>query len=410
MSIRFLHAADLHLGLRITRFNEEACKRIGEARFKALDRLKAKAAELAVDFVLIAGDLFDDHSVSLTAISERTFKIFEGKGWNCPVYIIPGNHDPLSPGGVWEREPWKREQPILRVHFLRTPEPVAVPEKPVALFPCPLRHRKSLDDPTEWIAKHPRAPGDETIRIGLAHGSLNALPNLPPDDHLIRRDAADAYDLDYLALGHWHKPFSHKSADGIVRTAYCGTHEPMRFPGVSASLSTGWTAYSADEKSDLFADDGHGWANLVTIDAPRAAPRIEPIEIGYLHWISETCDLTSHSLGELTGRIAALEPASLTILRLKLTGVLDLEKHAKIDEELRAIVDGRFHVGSRVDADELLGKPNDGELRRLVGDGVLSRVLNQLELDFASPDAPTKRLAGHAIKQLYKIVAEEARR
>ena len=116
--IRFLHAADLHLGLRITRFEETACNRIGEARFTALQQLREKAAEHQVDFILIAGDVFDDHSVSRTDAA-RAFAILEGSQNSCPVFIIPGNHDPLVPGGVWDRDPWLRDQPHLRVHFLR---------------------------------------------------------------------------------------------------------------------------------------------------------------------------------------------------------------------------------------------------------------------------------------------------
>ncbi len=104
--VRFLHAADLHLGLRITRFEDSACNRIGEARFEAIEQLRVKAVEHAVDFVLIAGDLFDDHTVS-KSVAERTFTLFEGKAMPCPVFIIPGNHDPLTPGGVWDREPWQ---------------------------------------------------------------------------------------------------------------------------------------------------------------------------------------------------------------------------------------------------------------------------------------------------------------
>src|SRR5262249_42340842 len=105
--IRFLHAADLHLGLRITRFEEDACNRVGEARYKALEQIRIKAAELKVDFILIAGDVFDDQSVS-RADSSRAFPILESAPNTCPVFIIAGNHDPLVPGGVWDRDPWMR--------------------------------------------------------------------------------------------------------------------------------------------------------------------------------------------------------------------------------------------------------------------------------------------------------------
>src|SRR5207245_1624696 len=241
---RFLHAADLHLGLRITRFEEGACSRIGEARFTALQQLREKAAKHRVDFILIAGDVFDDHSVSRTDVAARAFAILEGSQNSCPVFIIPGNHDPLVPGGVWDRDPWLRDQPHLRVHFLREATPVSVPGTPVVLFPCPLKQRRAMEDPTQWIAQHPRN-ADQTIRIGVAHGSLNIMP-LPDDDHLIPANAAQQLGLDYLALGHWHKRYLHKSADGIERTAYCGTHEPMRFAMSNDGLATGWSSFSSD--------------------------------------------------------------------------------------------------------------------------------------------------------------------
>ena len=157
--IRFLHAADLHLGMRITRFGEDACNRIGESRFTALQQLREKAKQLEVQFLLIAGDLFDDHSVSRTDAA-RAFGILESAANSCPVFIIPGNHDPLVPGAVWDRDPWLRDQPHLRVHFLRNPEPIYVDGLPVTIFPCPLRQRRSIDDPTAWIATHPRCKDD----------------------------------------------------------------------------------------------------------------------------------------------------------------------------------------------------------------------------------------------------------
>jgi len=140
--LRFLHAADLHLGLRITRFEESACKRIGEARFEAIEQLRVEAAKHQVHFVLIAGDVFDDHSVS-RAIAERAFTLLEGKGMPCPVYIIPGNHDPLTPGGVWDRDPWQRAQPTKNIHLLRESTPFSPSRFPFLyresgrLFPWP---------------------------------------------------------------------------------------------------------------------------------------------------------------------------------------------------------------------------------------------------------------------------------
>jgi DNA repair exonuclease SbcCD nuclease subunit len=403
--IRFLHAADLHLGLRITRFEESACQRIAEARFTALQQLRAKAAEHRVDFVLIAGDLFDDHSVSRSD-AERAFAMLESSPDSCPVFVIPGNHDPLVPGGVWDRDPWLRDQPHLRVHFLRDSNPVAVPGSPVTIFPCPLRQRRGMDDPTAWIARHPRAQDDTTVRIGLAHGSLSIMPNLPDDDHIIRKDAADHHGLDYLALGHWHKHSAYKSRDGVERTAYCGTHEPMRFPGDGASISTGWSSFSADGDAERFHDDGHGTALLVTIDRAGAPPHVDRIEIGRLQWSTEHHDLTAQPLAELISDYSRRETPERTILRLILAGVVDPRGHARI-EELKQIVQHRYHAGSSLDADAVLIEPTAEQLAEVVGSGVLKRVLEKLKEEAQSTDAAIKRVANHGLKLLYRIAWEE---
>jgi DNA repair exonuclease SbcCD nuclease subunit len=262
-----------------------------------------------------------------------------------------------------------------------------------------------MDDPTAWIEKHPPAQDERNIRVGLAHGSLNIM-HLPEDDHLIRPDAADHYGLDYLALGHWHKPFLHKSADGVERTAYSGTHEPMCFRGASASLATGWSSFSADGDAERFADDGRGTALLVTIDAPKAPPRIEQVEIGRLRWTAEQHDVTARPLGDLISDYSRRENPERTILRLILSGVVDPREHRRI-EELKQIVQNRYHAGSSLDADSVLIEPRADQLAEVVGEGVLKRVLERLKADVQSPDATARRVAEHALKLLYQVAWEE---
>src|SRR5262245_13296485 len=196
--MRFLHAADLHLGLRVTRFSKEVNDKVQEARFRALDAILSVAKEQIVELLLVAGDLFDDNHVDLTT-SRRALEMLESLGK--PVYVLPGNHDPLTPDSVWERPPWNRTNGS-PVQVLRSAQPILL-KADVTRYPCPLTRKTSLDDPTAWIPR--RDPGDSTIRIGVAHGSLRDRDNLPADDHLIDRFVVDERGLDYLALGHWHR-------------------------------------------------------------------------------------------------------------------------------------------------------------------------------------------------------------
>jgi DNA repair exonuclease SbcCD nuclease subunit len=261
-----------------------------------------------------------------------------------------------------------------------------------------------MDDPTAWIERRPRAQNPQTVRIGLAHGSLNIMP-LPGDDHLVRPDAADHYGLDYLALGHWHKSSVHKSSDGVHRTAYSGTHEPMNFPRADASFSTGWSSFSADGNADRFRDDGCGTALLVTIEGPKAPPQIETVQLGRLRWAAEQRHVTGQSFGTLISEYSRRDKPELTILRLSLTGVMEPYVYARLDE-LRQIVENRYHAGSSLDVAGVLIEPDAHQLLEVVGAGVLKRVLDRLKEDAESNDVTVKRVAQHALKLLYQIAWE----
>src|SRR5438874_1338271 len=145
--VSFLHAADLHLGLRITRFRTDIAKKVREARFQALERIRDAALERKVDFVLIAGDLFDDHAVD-GEIAKRSFDLLES--FPAPVYVLSGNHDPLLAGAIWDRSPWNTPKPR-RLRVLREAAPVEAMAG-VVLFPCPVFRKTSTADPTAWIA------------------------------------------------------------------------------------------------------------------------------------------------------------------------------------------------------------------------------------------------------------------
>src|SRR5262245_45491827 len=127
--VSFLHTADLHLGLRVTRFRADIAGKIREARFQALEKIRETARERRVSFTLIAGDLFDDHAVDHD-VADRAYKVLGS--FPTPVYVLSGNHDPLLPGSVWDRPPWNHA--CNSVSVLRMAEPVRAAEN-VLLLP-----------------------------------------------------------------------------------------------------------------------------------------------------------------------------------------------------------------------------------------------------------------------------------
>ncbi|MBM3997764.1 MAG: DNA repair exonuclease [Planctomycetes bacterium] len=399
--MRFLHTADLHLGLSVTRFGVKNGE-IQEARFTSLRKLIEASSQHRVDFLLIAGDLFDDNRVDFNT-SRRALELLESAGM--PVFVIPGNHDPYTIDSVYRRPPWS-QRANGPVYVLCEPTPIPIPGG--TLFPCPLFTKNSFDDPTRWIPA--RAPGDTGIRIGLAHGSFRDRDTLHPDDHLIERDIVDAKGLDYLALGHWHRAYRNTDRAGVVRIAYPGVHEPMGFHE-TPEFGIGWSAYSSGSQ-DLFTDDGTGRALVVTIDHAGAAPVIEEIPTGCFAWRDET--RTLHGRDDLDRLINDLDHRANKrnqLLRLHLKGTLPAEEMLRLET-----LDARGHGGIlshyvwfQLDTTELYAEPTEEELQRLAGDGVIRGIYNRLKRETDSDDAAIRERARQSLLLLYRY-AKEARR
>jgi DNA repair exonuclease SbcCD nuclease subunit len=144
--MKFLHTADWQVGMRAAQLGEKG-ERVRHARLESARRVIEEARREKVDFVLVAGDTFEDKGVDRLKVREVA-KILGSAG--CPVYLISGNHDPLTPGSVWEDAAWG-EWPNL--HVLKQPEPVEAAG--AILYPCPVFAGDSKEDPTAWIHADP---------------------------------------------------------------------------------------------------------------------------------------------------------------------------------------------------------------------------------------------------------------
>src|SRR5580700_8940618 len=99
--LRLLHTADWHLGRRFPSFPEDAQKKLSRARMDVIATILDVARRRAVNAVLCAGDLFDDPSPAADFWEglARTFR--DRTRPHPPVFLVPGNHDPLTSESVW---------------------------------------------------------------------------------------------------------------------------------------------------------------------------------------------------------------------------------------------------------------------------------------------------------------------
>jgi DNA repair protein SbcD/Mre11 len=212
--ISFIHAADLHLdspmvGLKYLPAN--IYTRVKESTFPALKKLTAEAIQREVDFVILAGDLFDGEDRSLMAQSRFRTEMLKLAEREIPVYVIHGNHDHLN--GSWVQ----LEMPD-NVHiFNSTVETKVLQTKSGEIihlygFSYPVRHVYD-----KKIADYQKVDGAD-FHIGILHGNLSGgeeHDNYAP----FTIKELDEKKFDYWALGHIHK-----------RTIL-SEHPPIVYPG-----------------------------------------------------------------------------------------------------------------------------------------------------------------------------------
>lgn len=365
--MRFVHTADWQIGMQAAQAGARA-EEVRQARFAAAARVVELANERGADFLVLAGDTFEDGAVDPLLV-RRVVDLLSRA--SCPVFVLPGNHDPLGPGSVFRHAAWREAAPKVRV--FETPAPVEAAG--AVLLPCPTEARTSMEDPT---ARIPARHGDARIRIGVAHGSLRDHGfEVKPDDFPIASGAPMRADVDYLALGHWHSTLVEPGPDR-ARLAYPGTPEPTGF----------------GEK-----DSGH--ALVVTIDGPGRPARVEVVDTAELTWTARDETIAGdEDVAALRAAIDAIPNPGRTLLRLRIRGVASPAAAEALDavEEVAA---ARFLL-ARVERDEVLPQPRDAaSWTAAVPDGVARTVVERLLALAADDQEPRRRrVAARALAHL----------
>lgn len=197
MSIRFLHAADLHLDSPFQGLDDRRAALRREEQRDLLSQLVSLADQEQADIILLSGDLFDSNCTyqETTHSLEQAFSQCHAK-----VFIAPGNHDWYGLGSPWTSLVLP-EQVHLFTHA--APEAVLLPELGLRIWGAAFQGPEC--GPMLQNFSVARQPGLREIMV--LHGELNPHSRYGP---LTEADIAGS-GLDYLALGHIH------SASGLRR-------------------------------------------------------------------------------------------------------------------------------------------------------------------------------------------------
>ncbi len=221
--LRIFHCADLHLGLRFSRYPDEVAAQLRDARFSTLERMVARANADACDLFVVAGDLFDTLKVAQRDVA-RAAKILAG--FDRVVALLPGNHD-FHAGGAddfWKAFPRPEHGRVLLLDEYR-PYPLREFGIDAVLYPSHCDEKKSEGrNALGWLGAAARP--EARFHVGIAHGSFEGLsPDLEGDYFPMTHAELEAHKLDLWLLGHIHVQYPPKPGAG-QRVFYSGTHEP----------------------------------------------------------------------------------------------------------------------------------------------------------------------------------------
>ena len=197
-SFRFIHTADIHLDspLRGLAGQEgSAAERIRAAPREAFDTLVGQAIREKVDFVVIAGDLYDgnwrDYRTGLFFVRQMGRLAAEG----IPVFLLYGNHDAESQ--ITRRLVLPAN---VQTFSSRLPETFALEELGVRLHGQSFPRRDVTDN---LVPGYPQ-PVHGMFNIGVLHTALGGMGDHADYAPCALNDLVNK-GYDYWALGHVHQ-------------------------------------------------------------------------------------------------------------------------------------------------------------------------------------------------------------
>jgi DNA repair exonuclease SbcCD nuclease subunit len=305
--MRFLHTADWQLGMTRHFLNGEAQPRYSAARRAAVAALGPLADTSGAEFVVVAGDVFEHNQLAPRDVSQSLEAM---RGIGVPVYLLPGNHDPLDPSSVYTSALFTAERPD---NVIVLDHPGVHEVRPgLELVAAPWYSKAPTTDLVAQVLDELSADG--VTRIVVGHGAVDI--HVPDKDRpsLIElaalETAIDRGAVHYVALGDKH---SRLSVGGAGRIWYSGSPEVTNY-------------------DDIEPDPGHVLVVDIDESDPRRPVRVDAQRIGKWRFMSLRHSVdSSRDVADLDINLDLMPDKERTVIRLGLTGSLTVTDKATLD-------------------------------------------------------------------------------
>lgn len=363
MSFRFLHTGDWQLGMTRHFFSEGVQERFTQSRFDAIRRLGRIAKEEDCRFMVVCGDVFESNLVDRKTVSRALEAL---KDVPVPVYLLPGNHDPLNAASVFRSTTFQDRKPA-HVHVIEDATPLRVDEG-IEIVGIPWRSKRPMHD-LVTLATGQLDAAINTMRVCVAHGMVDSLsPNIDDPALISLRSAEAAIEqnkIHYLALGDRHS-LTEIGDSGCVW--YAGTPEQTDYNEVKS-----------------------GFALVVTIN--EEGLNTKEVNIGRWKFIErKQIEInTKEDIDALLAWVENLGDKERTVVKLRFVGALSLSLHRELEELIYHAQEILGALETRMD--NLIVIPEDTDFTDLGFSGFASNTVERLRLNAENtgPDAVTSR-------------------
>ncbi|HEY3995221.1 MAG TPA: exonuclease SbcCD subunit D [Mycobacterium sp.] len=377
--MRFLHTADWQLGMTRHFLAGDAQPRYSGARRDAVAELGALAAEVGAEFVVVAGDVFEHNQLPPKVVGQSLEAM---RAIGIPVYLLPGNHDPLDASSVYTSTLFTVECPDNVVVLDRAGIHEVRPG--LQIVAAPWRSKAPTTDLVADVLED-LAPAPVT-RILVAHGGVDVLDPDRDKPSLIRLakldEALDRGALHYVALGDKH---SLTQVGETGRVWYSGSPEVTNF-------------------DDVESDPGH--VLIVDIDDsdPRRVVTVESRHIGRWRFVTMHRKIdTSRDIADLDMNLDLMTEKDRTVVRLALTGSLTVTDRAALDSCLDKYSRLLAWLGQWERHTDLAVIPADGEFSDLGIGGFAAAAVDELVETAREGDNATAADAQAALALLLRL-------
>jgi len=376
-TVKFLHTSDWQLGMTRHFLSEGAQERYSQARFDAIRTMGRIAKEEQCRFVVVCGDAFESNQVDRKTVARAMEAL---KEVSVPVFILPGNHDPLNAASVYRSSTFIERKPA-HVQVLENAAPSRVAEE-VELVGAPWLSKRPVTNPLE-DAINALAPVSGVNRICLAHGAVDTLA---PD-----RESAGIISVAMLEQA---------ITEGKINFVALGDRHSLTKVGDSGRI---W--YSGTPESTDFRETHSGYVHIVEIGDGTVSSK--GIQIGQWRFIErERVDLnTADDIRALRKALEEIENKDRTVVRLNLVGSLTLSLSSALQDNILAAKDvfGAFDVRD----DALLVLPDDTDFANLGFSGFADGTVQRLRIKIAE-GGDESTVAREALMLMLRLARETA--